>query len=57
MKRISITIPEDTYTYVRDIAVSSNRSISNQITCLINEIREGDEAWQREAENAARAAL
>lgn len=57
MKRISITIPEDTLKYVQDIATSSNRSISNQITCLINEIREGDEAWQREAENEVRAAL
>lgn len=57
MKRISITIPEDTFRYVQDIATSSNRSISNQITCLINEIREGDEAWQREAEKEVRAAL
>lgn len=48
MLRISITIPEDTYNYVKDIAAGSNRSISNQITCLIREVMEGDEAWQRE---------
>lgn len=57
MLRISITIPENTYQYVRDIAAASNRSISNQITCLINEVMEGDEAWQREAEKEQRAAL
>lgn len=57
MQRISITIPEDVYSYVKDIAASSNRSISNQITCLIMESMEGDEAWQREAEKDLRAAL
>ena len=50
MRRISITIPEYTYKYVQDISAASNRSISNQITCLINESMEGDEAWQREVE-------
>lgn len=57
MQRISITIPEEVYSYVKDIATSSNRSISNQITCLIKESMEGDEAWQREAEKDLRAAL
>lgn len=57
MKRISITIPEDVYQYVQDISSSSNRSISNQISCLIRESMEGDEAWQREAEKDLRAAL
>lgn len=55
MKRISITIPEGTYNYVTDIARSSNRSISNQITCLINEVMEGDETWPREGEKEVRA--
>lgn len=57
MQRISITIPEEVYSYVKDIAACSNRSISNQITCLIKESMEGDEAWQREAEKDLRAAL
>lgn len=48
MNRISITIPEETLRYVQEIAAASNRSVSNQITCLINEIMEGDEAWQLE---------
>lgn len=56
MKRISITIPESTYAYIQDIACCSNRSISNQITCLINEVMEGDEAWQREGEREVKAA-
>lgn len=56
MLRISITIPEDEYNYVKDIAAASNRSISNQITCLIREVMEGDEAWQREAEKGLRVA-
>lgn len=50
MKRISITVPENTLKYVQDIALASNRSISNQITCLINQVMEGDEAWQLEKE-------
>lgn len=50
MKRISITVPEDALKYVQEIAAASNRSISNQITCLIKEVMEGDEAWQLEKE-------
>lgn len=54
MERISITIPEDTLRYVQDIARASNRSVSNQITCFINEMMEGDEAWQVEKEGDPR---
>ena len=50
MTRISITIPEETLRYVQDIAGASNRSVSNQITCIINQFMEGDEAWQIEIE-------
>lgn len=50
MTRISITIPEETLRYVQDIAGASNRSVSNQITCIINQFMEGDEAWQIEKE-------
>lgn len=57
MTRISITIPEDTLKYVQDIAAASNRSVSNQITCLIKEVMEGDEAWQLENEVEVKRAL
>ena len=56
MKRISITVPETTLKYVQDIALASNRSISNQITCLINQVMEGDEAWQLEKEGELKRA-
>ena len=50
MKRISITIPEDVYEYVKDIACCSNRNISNQITSLLKESMEGDPAWHEEGD-------
>lgn len=56
MKRISITVPEATLKYVQDIALASNRSISNQITCLINQVMEGDEVWQLEKEGELKRA-
>lgn len=48
MHKLCITIPEDQYTYIKDIATASSRSVSNQISCLIKECMEGDEAWQVE---------
>lgn len=54
MKRISITIPENIYDYVKDIAVCSNRSISNQISSLLKESMEGDPTWHEEGEAIVR---
>ena len=48
MHKLCITIPEEQYTYIKDIATASSRSVSNQISCLIKECMEGDEAWQVE---------
>lgn len=35
MKRITITIPEGDYTYIKDLAIKEGRSVSNQITVAI----------------------
>ncbi|MBO4695616.1 MAG: hypothetical protein J5656_06875 [Clostridia bacterium] len=37
MKRITITINEDLYDLVKDVANASDRSVSNQISCCIKE--------------------
>lgn len=48
MHKLCITIPEDQYTYIKDIATASCRTVSNQISCIIKESMEGDEVWQVE---------
>lgn len=35
MKRITITVPEGDYTYIKDLAIKEGRSVSNQITIAI----------------------
>lgn len=48
MHKVCITITEDQYNYVKEIAIRNNRNFSNQISCLIKEQMEGDETWQVE---------
>ena len=40
MKRITITIPEECYDYVRGVSLREGRSISNQITQFIKNNQE-----------------
>lgn len=40
MKRITITLPEECYDYVRGVSLKEGRSISNQITQFIKNNQE-----------------
>ncbi len=46
MHKVCITITEDQYNYVKDLAISNSRNFSNQISCIIKELMEGDKVWQ-----------
>ena len=41
MKRITITIPEGEYTYIKDLSIKEGRSVSNQITVAIRSYLQG----------------
>ena len=49
MHKVCITITEDQYNYVKDIAITNNRNFSNQISCLIKEHMEDNKSWQTES--------
>ena len=40
MKRITITLPEECYDYVRGVSLREGRSVSNQITQFIKNSQE-----------------
>lgn len=48
MHKVCITITEDQYNYVKEMAIRNNRNFSNQISCLIKEHKEGEVEWQTE---------
>ena len=48
MHKVCITITEDQYNYVKELGITNNRNFSNQISCIIKELMEGDEVCQTE---------
>ena len=45
MKRMSITIPEEEYNYIKTISKEHHRPVSNMLTCIIRDYREDKRTW------------
>lgn len=48
MKRISITVPDEAYNFIRSYSRENNRTVSNQIVTLIRKEQEARSCQQKE---------
>lgn len=51
MKRISITVPDEVYNFIKVYSNTNNRTVSNQISEIIRKTMEDNETWQQRDPN------